>query len=163
MAGVTAVDHESDSISLDDVDDDTLLAQTQPAEMSAAAKSQRQPRNAFTVLTSSQAAVKTTPAARPPTIKWTADEEWTVVEGIRDGLSQAQIRELLPVPRSGSAIRGKKKELNEKYGKKLKTMVRPTARTPAPPVPLRKSWSTRESGLLRTCESIDRGLPSSSL
>lgn len=150
---IAAAVDEQDMISPDDVDDDALLAPT--PEKPGHAKTKSQPRNAFTVLASSQAAMRTTPAARRPMMRWTADEEWTVVQGIRSGLSHAQIRELLPVERSGSAIRGKKMELQEKYGEKLKTMARPTPRTPAPPVPLRKTWSAAESRLLWDCECIE--------
>lgn len=155
MTAVAASDDEFDDDDIDHVDDDALLAPTQAKRSSVASKTKAPLRNAFTVLASSQAAMRTTPAARPPTTKWESAEEWIVVEGIRDGLSQAQIRKLLPNERSASAIRGKRKELQEKYGKKLERVsarkpVNPL--TPAPPVPLRKSWTAGESGLLRKCE-----------
>jgi hypothetical protein len=80
-----------------------------------------------------------------------------VVEGIRHGLSQAQILlNLLPSERSASAIRSKKKELQAKFGVRVERYAkekRTTPLTPAPPVPLPKRWTSDDTGMLRKCMS----------
>lgn len=82
---------------------------------------------------------------------------------MQDGLSVAQIAiNLLPIVRSASAIRCKKKELREKYGGKLHSMANPdqlhprTPATPAPPMPARKPWSSTDAETLRKC--ISKGM-----
>ncbi|CZT17898.1 uncharacterized protein RCC_03735 [Ramularia collo-cygni] len=145
----------SKSSPIDADDGDAVEEVSQPVKKAVPAE-----RNAFTVLASSQAAKtpRSTPAGRPAAQKWTSEEEWTVAEGIREGLSQAQILlNLLPSERSASAVRGKKRELQEKFGDKLErlaNMPNSTPRVPAPPMPPRKAWSPSELTTLRKCMTL---------
>lgn len=160
----------------DDVDDDALLAATQSTQASATSEVCSQillychvhadgvQGNVFGVLTSSQVIkARANPAARQPTTKWSVDEEWVVVEGMRQGLSQAQIYlNMSPTDRSASAIRGKKMDLQKRYGDNLQKLssrdqLKPfIPSSPVPAVPPRRSWTSRDCKLLRT--GISEGL-----